>query len=582
VTARGRTAAESEIFRVLEWVYVRIAVGQFNAVVGDLSGNVERMRTFWDRAMQAGADLVLFPELAVCGYPPEDLVYKRHFVEENRLAVEQLAVACPRKTIVVGFARRSGTDAFNAAAVIENGRLVQTYDKCALPNYSVFDERRYFKPGTRPAIIRVGGLSIALTICEDIWETDPLIRSLGAAGHFDLLVNISASPFHIGKVQDRIRIVATYAHTFGCAAAYCNLVGGQDELVFDGNSLIVDSTGQVVAKARSFDEDLLVADIDRRAEHVTIKPVQSQPVKIDQPLEEVYRALVLGTRDYAVKNGFKKVLLGISGGIDSAITAAIAAAALGPENVIGITMPSRFNSPETIADAKKVSDNLSIQLLTLPIEPILTPFNESLKTCPAWNDKGIAYENLQARIRGTVLMSLSNQIGALVLTTGNKSETSVGYSTLYGDTAGGFAVIKDVFKTLVYRLADYMNKQAGRDLIPADVIRRPPTAELRPNQKDEDSLPNYDLLDMILKGYVEEDKSARELIQAGLPASEVERVIRLVDLNEYKRRQSPPGPRITPKAFGKDRRLPITNRYRPLFRPGPGLPSAGPEHAEPT
>ena len=560
---------------------MRIALGQFNAIVGDLSGNVEKMKVFWDRAAQAGADLVLFPELAICGYPPEDLVYKRHFVEENRLAVEKLAAGCPRKTLIVGFARRSANDVFNAAAVIENGRITRTYDKCALPNYSVFDERRYFTPGTRPAIIRVGDLHVALTICEDIWETDQLIRSLSDAGHFDLLVNISASPFHLGKVQDRIRVITAYTRAFGCAAAYCNLVGGQDELVFDGNSILIDSTGRVMAKAKSFDEDLLVADIDSQPGRITIRPAQPQPPQIDDPLDEVYHALVLGTRDYAIKNGFKKVLLGISGGIDSAITAAIAADALGAENVLSITMPSRFNSPETIADAKKVADNLGIQLLTIPIEPILTPFNESLKTCPAWHDQGIAYENLQARIRGTILMSLSNQIGALVLTTGNKSETSVGYSTLYGDTAGGFAVIKDVFKTLVYKLADHMNEQAGRELIPVDVIKRPPTAELRPNQKDVDSLPDYDLLDTILKGYVEEDKSARELIQAGLPAPEVERVIRLVDLNEYKRRQSPPGPRITAKAFGKDRRFPITNRYHPLFRPSQGLPSASPEHAEP-
>ncbi len=560
---------------------MRIALGQFNAVVGDLAGNVEKMKAFWGRAVQAGADLVLFPELAICGYPPEDLVYKQHFVEENRLAVEQLAAACPEKTLVVGFARRSGTDAFNSAAVIENGRLVQTYDKCALPNYSVFDERRYFKPGARPVIIRVAGLDIALTICEDMWETDSLVRSLHAAGHRDLLVNISASPFHMGKVQDRIGIAATHAKTFGCAVAYCNLVGGQDELVFDGNSLLIDSAGKLVAKAKPFEEDLLLADIDGQAGHVTISPVQPRPPQIDDPLDEVYRALVLGTHDYAVKNGFRKVLLGMSGGIDSAITAAIAVAALGPENVVAITMPSRFSSSETIADAKKVSDNLGIEMLTIPIEPILTPFNESLKASPAWNERGTAYENLQARIRGTVLMSLSNQIGALVLTTGNKSEASVGYSTLYGDTAGGFAVIKDVFKTLVYRLADHMNKQAGRELIPIDVIKRPPTAELRPNQKDADSLPDYDLLDTILKGYVEEDKSARELIQMGLPTAEVERVIRLVDVNEYKRRQSPPGPRITPKAFGKDRRLPITNRYHPLYHPAPGHPSAGPEHAEP-
>jgi NAD+ synthase (glutamine-hydrolysing) len=552
---------------ILELYSVRIALGQFNAVVGDLPGNVAKMKAFWDRAAQAGADLVAFPELAICGYPPEDLMYKRHFVEENRVAVEELAAACPTNTVVVGFARWGGNAVFNSAAVIENGRLVETYDKCALPNYSVFDERRYFKPGSRPVIVRVGGLNVALTICEDIWETQWLTQFLGAAGHFDLLLNISASPFHCGKFEDRRRVITQSGQAFGCAVAYCNLVGGQDELIFDGRSVLTNSTGRVVARAKDFDEDLLIADLQVADEGVRISPQVPYIARAEDPLDEVYQALVLGTRDYTLKNGFKKVLLGISGGIDSAVTAAIAVAALGAENVIGITMPSRFNSPETIADAKKVADNLGFKLLTIPIEPILKPFNESLKAEPAWNDRGIAYENLQARIRGTILMSLSNQIRALVLTTGNKSETSVGYSTLYGDTAGGFAVIKDVYKTLVYKLADYMNRQAGRELIPSDVITRPPTAELRANQKDADSLPDYALLDTILKGYVEEDRSARDLVRMGLPQTEVERVIRLVDLNEYKRRQSPPGPRITPKAFGKDRRLPITNRYTTTVAP---------------
>jgi NAD+ synthase (glutamine-hydrolysing) len=317
----------------------------------------------------------------------------------------------------------------------------------------------------------------------------------------------------------------------------------------------------VIAQARAFDEDLLIADVTRSAGPVTIAPVRPPATGSEELLDEVYQALVLGTRDYARKNGFRKALLGISGGIDSAVTAAIAVAALGAENVLGITMPSRFNSPETIADSAKVADNLGFQLLTIPIEPILTPFNKALQADPTWDEKGLAYENLQARIRGTILMSLSNQAGALVLTTGNKSETSVGYSTLYGDTAGGFAVIKDVLKTVVYRLAAYMNEKAGRELIPSAVITRPPSAELRPDQKDADSLPDYDLLDEIIKGYVEKDLSARELVASGLPATDVERVIRMIDRNEYKRRQSPPGVRITPKAFGKDRRLPITNRY---------------------
>jgi NAD+ synthase (glutamine-hydrolysing) len=383
----------------------------------------------------------------------------------------------------------------------------------------------------------------------------------------DLALNISASPFQIGKMDIRQDVISRCTSALGCAVGYCNLVGGQDELVFDGRSFLADATGEIVAKAKAFEDDLLVADVTSTGGRVSIAPSGPAAAQPETALDEVYQALVVGTRDYTVKNGFRKVLLGISGGIDSAITAAIAVEALGAENVLGITMPSRFNSPETIADAKKVADNLGFELLTIPIEPILTPFSRSLGAAPGWDDQGIAYENLQARIRGTILMSLSNQVGALVLTTGNKSETSVGYSTLYGDTAGGFAVIKDVPKTMVYELSRHMNAKAGREVIPADVITRPPSAELRPDQKDADSLPDYDVLDRILKGYVEEDKSARQLVDAGLPVEAVERVIRLVDINEYKRRQSPPGVRITPKAFGKDRRLPITNRYRTSVAP---------------
>lgn len=540
---------------------MRIALGQFNAVVGDLSGNIEKMKSMWAGAVEAGADLVVFPELAVCGYPPEDLVYKRLFLEDNRTAVETLAAACPERTLVVGFVESVNGTAFNAAAVIQDGRIAETYQKRELPNYGVFDERRYFRPGNRPVLVELAGLNIVLTICEDVWEIEWLKRFYTESGPFDLLLNISASPFHMGKFDERGRIITRCSKAFGCAVAYCNLVGCQDELVFDGQSILADSTGHVITRARAFEEDLLIADVTRAEENVTVAPIQPNVAPPEGPLDEIYHALVLGTRDYARKNGFKKVLLGLSGGIDSAVTAAVAVAALGAENVLGITMPSRFNSPETIADAKKVADNLGIRLLTIPIEPILTPFSKSLQADPRWDDKGIAYENLQSRIRGTILMSLSNQIGALVLTTGNKSETSVGYSTLYGDTAGGFAVIKDVLKTMVYRLAAYMNAKAGRELIPSDVITRPPSAELRPDQKDADSLPDYDLLDEIIKGYVEKDLSARELVALGLPAKDVERVIRLIDQNEYKRRQSPPGVRITPKAFGKDRRLPITNRY---------------------
>lgn len=566
----------------LEFCSVRVGLGQFNAVVGDLSGNVEKMQAIWARAVDSEADLVVFPELAVCGYPPEDLVYKTHFVEDNRVAVEQLAAACPEKTLIAGFVTRSEGHVFNAAAVIEKGRIAQVYHKCILPNYSVFDEQRYFKAGTRPLLITVAGVNIAVTICEDMWDTEWLASTLSDAGPIHLALNISASPFELGKIESRGKVAARCAKALGGAVGYCNLVGGQDELVFDGRSFLTDPTGQIVAMARAFAEDLLIADVEcvpdsrvGQGPTLQVTPRQGPAPQPKTVLDEVYQALVLGTRDYATKNGFRNVLLGISGGIDSAITAAIAVEALGAENVLGITMPSRFNSPETIADSQKVADNLGFELLTIPIEPILTPFSQSLGAVPGWDDKGIAYENLQARIRGTILMSMSNQAGALVLTTGNKSETSVGYSTLYGDTAGGFAVIKDVPKTMVYRLCEHMNARAGRELIPVDVITRPPSAELRPDQKDADSLPDYDVLDRILKGYVEEDKSARQLVDSGLPAEEVNRVIRLVDLNEYKRRQSPPGVRITPKAFGKDRRLPITNRYRTSVRPshegrGPG------------
>jgi NAD+ synthase (glutamine-hydrolysing) len=541
---------------------VRIALGQFNATVGDIGGNVEKMKRMWSQAVEAGADLIAFPELAICGYPPEDLVYNKQFLWDTRAALGDLATACPEKTVIAGFVEIAEGSLFNAAAVIRNGRVVDVYHKSLLPNYSVFDEQRYFMPGDRPMVMDIEGLRIALTICQDLWDDAWLTRLFADIGHIGLMVNISASPFHVNKIYKRCEIVARCSDIFGCAVAYCNLVGGQDELVFDGRSILADSRGTIVAMAKAFEEDLLLADIEADQAGVHVKPQRPPAPQPQAPVEEVYQALVLGTRDYTRKNGFGQVLLGISGGIDSAVTAAIAAAALGPQNVICVTMPSRFNSPETIADAKRVTDNLGCRLLTIPIELILTPFNESLKAEPRWNDKGLAYENLQARIRGMILMSLSNQLGALVLTTGNKSEVSVGYSTLYGDTAGGFSVIKDVTKTMVYQLADHINKLAGREVIPVDVIRRIPTAELRPNQKDTDTLPEYDLLDRIITGYVEQDRSPCELVESGLPADVVERVVRMIDRNEYKRRQSPPGVRITPKAFGKDRRLPITNHYR--------------------
>jgi NAD+ synthase (glutamine-hydrolysing) len=395
----------------------------------------------------------------------------------------------------------------------------------------------------------------------DIWDIDWLARFLKNAGKIDMVLNISASPFHLEKIETRKEIVRQCVEQLKSPACYCNLVGGQDELVFDGRSMFADAAGNIVAMAKAFEEDLLIADVTAQDGKVRIEPQPESAIAHLNILDEMYGALVLGTRDYVKKNGFAKAIVGLSGGIDSAVTAAIAVAALGAENVIGITMPSKFNSPDTIGDAEKCARNLGIEFMTIPIGPVLERFSDSLKQAPGWDDKGLAYENLQARIRGTILMSLSNQWQAIVLTTGNKSETAVGYATLYGDTAGGFAVIKDVFKTMVYKLARYINDINGRVIIPKSVIDRVPTAELRPNQKDTDSLPEYDLLDKILKGYVEEDKSARQLISEGLPKEAVERVIGMVDRNEYKRRQSPPGVKITPKAFGRDRRLPITNRY---------------------
>lgn len=544
---------------------MRIALGQINTTVGDLAGNINKMHRFWQRAQEAGAELVIFPECAVCGYPPEDLLHKRHFLDDNRRALEQLARTCDRGKLIVGFAEGDQGVAYNAAAVIENGHIANTYRKGRLPNFSVFDESRYFEPGAAPITIPLGALNATMTICYDLWSQSWLKKWLSPIDPLHLIFNISASPFDVGKLhrrEDAIRHVAT---TLKCPVFYINLVGGQDELVFDGRSMALDATGRVVARARAFAEDLLLVDVLEDASgQITCAPATAKAPKLDNNLEEVYQALVLGTRDYIRKNGFQRVLLGVSGGIDSALTAALAVAAVGPENVTTLTMPSRFNSPDTIADARQLAENLGVELLTLPIGAILGAFHEELSATPRWDDQGLAYENLQARIRGTLLMSLSNQLGAMVLTTGNKSETSVGYSTLYGDTAGGFAVIKDVPKTLVYQLSEYINRQAGQDLIPPATITRPPSAELRPDQKDTDSLPDYDVLDRILRGYIELDQSAAQLIATGLPEADVHRIVRLVDRNEYKRRQSPPGIRITTKAFGKDRRLPITNHYNPL------------------
>lgn len=542
---------------------MKLAIGQFNATVGDIQHNVDKMRNFFKSAKRNGADLLLFPELGVCGYPPEDLLFKLDFPKDSLTAVDQLARDLQGLTAVAGFAEPAEGSCRNSAAVLRNGRVEAIYRKAALPNYGVFDERRYFDAGQEPVVFELEGLRIVVTICYDIWNIEWLKSFLEPVGEFDLLVNISASPFHVGKIKKRQKVISAVARQFNCAVAYCNLIGGQDEIIFDGRSMLADSKGRIAAGARAFEEDLLIADIVK-ADRGDIKVEPSSP-PAPQPrdeIDEIHQALVLGTRDYTRKNGFSRTMLGLSGGIDSSVVAAIAVEALGPESVVGITMPSRFNTSETRNDAKTLAENLGIEFHTVAIEPVLEAFHGSLSAIPGWDDKGIAYENLQARIRGCILMSLSNQFGALVFTTGNKSETAVGYTTLYGDTAGGFAVIKDVPKTIVYEIARRINDDAGQPVIPEDVITRPPSAELRADQKDTDSLPDYDLLDRILKGYVELDKSPRELITESVPADVVHKVIRMVDRNEYKRRLSPPGIKITPKAFGKDRRLPITNRYR--------------------
>ncbi|MBW8041423.1 MAG: NAD+ synthase [Planctomycetes bacterium] len=544
---------------------MRIALVQFDASVGDIKGNTAKIQRLCGKAFELGADVVVFPEMAVCGYPPEDLLLKKQFLNDNRLAVEQLAGCSFETTIVVGFAETDGEQCFNSAAVLKKGEIKKIYRKTLLPNYGVFDEQRYFKPGNEPVVVEIKGIKVILTICEDIWQLEWLDELLKDYSNNDIILNISASPFHTGKIKQRQLILKRCAKHFNCAIAYCNLVGGQDELVFDGRSMFVDSSGRVLCQAKAFEEDLLLANISidpsKKVRVEAVNPSDSSPSTPWDVEAEVYNALLLGTRDYIRKNGFSKVIVGLSGGIDSSLTAAIAVDALGAGNVVGVTMPSKFNSSETIGDAKKLADNLGIEFHTIPIGAVLDTFDKSLGDVRGWTKDGTAFENLQARIRGCILMSLSNQFSNMVLTTGNKSETAVGYSTLYGDTAGGFAVLKDVPKTMVYELAEYVNKKHQLEVIPVSVMERQPTAELKENQKDTDTLPEYDVLDEILKGYIEQEKSLSQIMNEGTPENVAKQVISMVDRNEYKRRQSPPGIKITPKAFGRDRRMPVTNHY---------------------
>jgi len=586
----------------------RIAMVQMNPTVGDLDGNVRRIIGWLREARKAKPDLVAFPELVITGYPPEDLLLKPQFVEDNRRALNKVMQACHGLVAVVGYVGQSGLadpktslssvvsadqhELYNAAAILAERRLVTSYSKQLLPNYGVFDEGRYFHPGKQLPLIAINGAIIGINICEDIWYPEGPTRIQAAAGA-EVIVNINASPFHIGKSRSREQMLATRARENSVIVTYTNMVGAQDELVFDGNSVILDHSGEIVARGVGFQEDLIVADLNieavtrgrlshGRKKYLNAKlaatidrvVVKGSPVKTKRfravpslappmgELEEVYQALVLGVRDYVGKNRFKTVVIGLSGGVDSALTAVLAADAIGPENVLGVFMPSPFTSRESREDVKELVRRLGIGLKTLPITPTFDSYRESLKPLFVGTQTDSTEENLQARIRGNMLMALSNKFGHLVLTTGNKSEMSVGYATLYGDMAGGFAVIKDVPKTMVYELAALRNRRNSNPVIPKRTLDRPPSAELRPNQKDEDSLPSYALLDPILKAYVEEDRSVDEIVQMGFQRATVLQVVGMVDRSEYKRRQAPVGIKITHRGLGKDRRMPITNGYQ--------------------
>jgi NAD+ synthase (glutamine-hydrolysing) len=569
---------------------MRVALAQINSTVGDIAGNEAKVREYLARARDAGAQLALFPELAVSGYPPEDLLLKEHFLADVRAAVERIAADVRGIVAVVGFPERAD-DVYNAAAVLADGAIQAIYRKVNLPNYGVFDELRYFQHGPGGALLEVDGVKVGLTICEDIWVPGAPMTDEALAGA-RLVLNISASPYQAGKGCLREQMIAQRARDSLAAVAFCALVGGQDELVFDGHSFVVDHDGDVIARAPQFAEELLLCDVDVDAAGAArLRDTRARPAAREVAPEvadlgsfttegrsdtaapggpvaplldadaEIYAALVLGTRDYVTKNGFEHVVLGLSGGVDSTLVALIAVDALGADRVTCVTMPSPYSSQGTRDDARTLAENLGVELLTLPIGEAMTGYDELLGEVFAGREPDITEENLQARIRGNLLMALSNKFGWLVLTTGNKSEMSVGYSTLYGDSAGGFAVIKDCPKLLVYRLVAERARRDPESPVPETIVTRAPSAELRPDQRDQDSLPPYEVLDAILEGYVEQDLGREQLIARGLPEADVDRVIRLVDLSEYKRRQNPPGIKVTSKAFGRDRRVPIVNRY---------------------
>jgi NAD+ synthase (glutamine-hydrolysing) len=570
---------------------LKVALAQIDTTVGDLEGNAAKVREFTARARDEGAQLVVFPELTLTGYPPEDLLLKTHFLDVAETTLRELASEVQGIVALVGYPERAD-DVYNSAAVLADGAVAAVYRKVFLPNYSVFDEARYFQSGDEGALIELNGVPIGLTICEDIWEPGPPATDEALAGA-RIVVNLSASPYHAGKGVEREAMLIQRARDSNVAVLFCNLVGGQDELVFDGHSVAIDVNGEVLARAPQFEEALVFCTLDpsaifaRRLQDARHRPaVRRGPelrvptlARIDVPSaevrevggaiaevlgreEELYRALVLGVRDYVEKNGFKHAVVALSGGIDSALVALVAVDALGSDRVTFVSMPSPYSSEGTRGDAKAIADNLASQFLELGIEEAMKGFDDLLEPAFDGAEPDITEENLQARIRGNVVMALSNKFGWLVLTTGNKSEMSVGYATLYGDMAGGFAVLKDVFKGDVYRLVRWRNESEGRELVPSSVLDRAPSAELRYEQRDEDSLPPYDVLDPILEAYVEQDLDADEIVRQGFQRDDVDKVIRLVDLAEYKRRQAPPGVRVSSKAFGRDRRLPITNRFR--------------------
>lgn len=579
----------------------RVVLCQINPTVGDLDGNVKKILHYLEEARGHSPDIVVFPELSVTGYPPEDLLLKPQFIDDNIAALEEIRKKVDNFVVIAGFVDKKD-DIYNAAAIIHKKQIIDVYHKMHLPNYSVFDEFRYFQAGTRYPVYQFGELLFGVNICEDIWYPEGPSNMQALAGA-EFIININASPYHIGKAGSREKMLSTRASDSSVIVAYLNTVGGQDELVFDGNSLVIDQHGDIISRGKQFGEDMIVADLDLDAvfmrrlhdprrrqqvnelkneniekiviernsgktearkpgKHKTCHPSPSASHLSLSMEEEVYSALVLGTRDYVLKNGFKKVCIGLSGGIDSAFVASIAVDAVGKENVTGVFMPSPYTSKESGEDALELSEKLGINIIEVPVNNIFDSYMQTLKSQFEKKPADTTEENLQARIRGNILMAFSNKFGWLVLTTGNKSEMSVGYATLYGDMAGGFAVIKDVPKTLVYKVCEWKNRNEGRTVVPQRVMTKAPTAELRPNQKDTDSLPPYDILDPILRAYIEDERNFEEILNLGCNTEDTKKIIRMIDNSEYKRRQSPPGIKITPRAFGRDRRFPLTNKYK--------------------